>query len=113
MPYKQLILGETPEQDYVFEKNYDTVQFHEDGTVHKLSNIGQCMIVAACGNSYTFEAEFLHGTGLSVYDFEMHYIYNSQYMYIPKDKESFKNALQQLLNNTRRSGWCLNAMFHI
>ena len=113
MPYKQVILGEFPEQDYVFEKNYDTVKFHEDSTRHKLANIGQCMIIRACGNSYTFETEFLPSTGFSANDFEMHYIYNAEYIYIPKDQEAFAKALDQVFENTRRSSWCVNALFHI
>ena len=111
MAYEQVILGESVDKDYVFENLYESVQYHEDGKYHKLEN--NCMIVTACDKAETFEKEFLEGTGLVTDDFEMHYIYHAEYIYIPKDQDAFESALSRILENTRRSTWCPSVIFHI
>lgn len=113
MAYMHIILGETRKQDYIFTKKYGKVRYHEDSTVHKLKDIGNCMIITACDKEITFEKEFLVGTGLSATDFEMHYVYHAEYLYIPKDGQAFANAIPRIMDNTRVSSWCINVMFHI
>ena len=112
MSYRLMLLGGSQQSDVLYRDNYSPVTYKE-GTTVRLDSLGQCMIVRACSDPAVFEKEFLQGTGLSSSDFDMHYIYSTEYLYVPKDQEAFDGALPLVVQNARASKWCINALFHI